>query len=86
MAIYLGTAMGMLQQAGMVDVLRKIFGLCVGEQDEDLPRVWMYPRKMHQFNVRKGKAKYRKGQQYGGGSAMKTAAQNSQEKRFQLEI
>ena len=26
------------------------------------------------LNVRKGKAKYRRGQQYGGGSAMKTAA------------
>ena len=59
----------------MVDVLRKIFGLCVGEHDEDLPRVLDVPAKYAPtLNVRKGNAKYRRGQQYGGGSAMKTAA------------
>ena len=31
----------------MVAVLRKMFGLCVGEQDEVLPRGWMYWRSMH---------------------------------------
>ena len=31
----------------MVAVLRKMFGLCVGEQDEVLPRGWMYWQSMH---------------------------------------
>ena len=47
MAIYLGTAMEMLWQVGMVAVLRKMYGLCVGEQEKVLPRVWMYWRSMH---------------------------------------
>ena len=47
MAIYLGTAMEMLWQVGMVAVLRRCMGLCVGEQEKVLPRVWMYWRSMH---------------------------------------
>ena len=46
MAIYLGTAMEMLWQVGMVAVLRRCMGLCVGEQEKVLPRVWMYRRSM----------------------------------------
>ena len=45
----------------MVDVLRKIFGLCVGEHDEgvlDVPAKYAPT-----LNVRKGNAKYRRGYQ-----------------------
>ena len=54
----------------MVAVLRKIVGLCVGEQDEDLPRGWMYLRSMHQSQCEKGQCKVPKRlAKYGGGSA-----------------
>ena len=54
----------------MVAVLRKIVGLCVGEQDEDLPRGWMYLRSMHQSQCEKGQCKApKKLAKYGGGSA-----------------
>ena len=60
----------------MVAVLRKIVGLCVGEQDEDLPRGWMYLRSMHQSQCEKGQCKVPKRlAKYGGGSAKN---QNSQ--------
>ena len=48
MAMYLGRTMEMPWYVGMVVVLRKIVGLCVGEQEEVLPRSWMYWRSMHQ--------------------------------------
>ena len=38
----------------MVPVLREIIGLCVGEQDEVLPRSWMYSRSMHKSQCERG--------------------------------
>ena len=59
----------------MVDVLRKIFGLCVGEHDEDLPRVLDVPAKYAPtLNVRKAMQSIEEPSKYGGGSARKTEA------------
>ena len=50
--------------------LREIIGLCVVEQDEVLPRSWMYWRSMHQSQCERGQcAAPKRLAKYGSGSA-----------------
>ena len=54
----------------MVAALRDIIGLCVGEQDEVLPRGWMYWRSMHQSQCERGHcATLKRLAKYGSGSS-----------------